>query len=361
LLTGYLSDAAKPHRDKVLDLLRVMDKVPAGRHLLVELRGLAQGGHVPVIDLRADDAKPLGEAVEGTPVWRLPADAVRQHATEIGVPPESRHAPAVFWDLISVRNALVRAAGMSADPLDPVRLQAQFRTELKGGDDPAKTGSAVSKSKSVDEAHPGGLAPHRDSISTIRFVDPRRTSLPDISALPGPYGHDPVASAAGTSPSTPSDPGVAAVAQADAVTQSDLPPSQIVSRQSRLVRWARGSLRWLRGLRQLVRRGRPDNAGGQDPAAPASESSKKRRSATVAALRPTASSDSVSSATVMNGGNAGNAAGRATAPAVTAPTPPTTPTSLEASGEPGLQRDRNRSGHRRVPSDADALLRNIGK
>ncbi|ANN79006.1 hypothetical protein [Bordetella flabilis] len=358
LLTAYLSDAAKPHRDKVLDLLRVMDTAPAGRHLLMELRGLAQGGHVPVIDLRAGDAKPLDEAVEGTPVWRLPADAVRQHAAEVGVPPETQHAPAVFWDLISVRNTLVRLAGTSGEPLDPVQLQARFRTELNGGDDPAKTGSAVSKSKSVDETYPPALALHRASVSTIRVVDPRPTSLPDISALPGPYGQDPVTASARTSPSTPADPGAALATQIDAVTQSDPPPSQTVARQSRLVRWARGSLRWLRGLpglRDLVRRVRPNNATRQDPDATASESSRKRRSATVASLRPTASTDSVSTATVVNGGNAGSAAIPATAPA------PTTPTSPDSSGEPGLQRDRNRSGHRRVPSDADALLRNIGK
>jgi hypothetical protein len=332
LLTAFMTDAAKPHRDKVVDLLRLMETAPTGRQLLMELRALAQGGSTPLIDLRAEGAKPLDEAGDETPVWRLPAEAVRQGAVQIGVPPETQHAPTAFWDLIGVRNALVRLGGTSEAPLDPVQLQAQFRAELKGGDDAGRNGGAGKQAEGG--AQPLDPSLHRASITTIRAAGSRPASLAEGGHLPAAPGAapappaGPVTPGAGTSPSTPTDPATSEL------TQFEPEPTQIASRQLRLVRWARSSLRWLRGL---MRRGRPNRAAKQDPETTVPAAPRNGRSATVATLRPTVPGNPAS------------------------PTAPTTPDTADPSADAAQQRGRNRSGHRRVPSDADALLRDIGK
>jgi hypothetical protein len=128
-LEVILREPAKPYRDRLVELVGLIDKTPTGHKLLDSFRDLAMAGQRPRVDVR-----PARAAVEDTPensrvLWLRP-DILRTQAPEIGVSADEGHAALVLWDLAMVHNGLVSLISPNPEKLDPIALHMTFRREF---------------------------------------------------------------------------------------------------------------------------------------------------------------------------------------------------------------------------------------
>jgi hypothetical protein len=347
LLTVFMAQAATPHRGKVVDLVRLIDSAPTGRQLLDELRTLGQMGLHPIVDVRGQASKPLDEMSGTSRMWWLDADVLEQGAQEIGVPPERRHAPAAFWDLVSTRNALAQLGHSASGALDPVELQARLRAELDSaagaGPQPPIGGDAAMPPPRMPDSRPGtpvGFATGQDADVARPLLGegsshkpashspgpmvpmgptPGPTVLPFTPDIPLVTVTQPGAPGATSTPSTPTHPYEPTVLSFDK-------KGPVVLHMGRLSRWLHSGIRFLRGL--VRRDGRDASTKQGESAADAAAVTRMSRSPSNASVSATGS--------------------------VTPDAP------IPASGSP-VSADRFRPGHRRTESNGDALRRNTMK
>jgi hypothetical protein len=157
-LGAYIAKAAQPHRERLVDVLRVISATSVGHAVLDDFNTLAMQNRTPTVDLLAQgDSALTASATAPATVW-LSRDDMTATAREIGVTPEAEHAPAVLWSLVTSRNALRAAAGLPMKELDPVAVLADFRAEL-----------AAQKEKRhkqpLDSGDAGARGARRDSAS----------------------------------------------------------------------------------------------------------------------------------------------------------------------------------------------------
>lgn len=140
LMTATVAPAVQPYRERLLDILYVVDRTQIGRELLYDIRTLAGRGHHPFVDLAPPRDMPTREASKPHGLF-LSEATLTAPASEIGLAPEVEHAPSVVLRLVQIRNALAaRAQGNHARPvriepidvpMDPIATVVAFRKELQ--------------------------------------------------------------------------------------------------------------------------------------------------------------------------------------------------------------------------------------
>lgn len=160
-LDAYLAHAVKPHRERLVDILRVIENTPSGRTLLDHFRDRALQGNALVVNLLAPGT-PLPEGAAAHDLWLNEAD-LTSHAQQIGVPPEVQYAPSVFQSLSMARMASLDTQHADSTPQhydDPAMqaLQERFRQEmsvhgntLSGRMDRAQTVRAMQSAGSIPD------------------------------------------------------------------------------------------------------------------------------------------------------------------------------------------------------------------
>src|SRR5262245_44125045 len=103
-MDACLAQSAGPHRDQLVNILRVIGDTPTGRTLLDEFHQRSEKNKLPIVVnvLKTGDAPP--PSVMAQHLW-LPENLLIAHAQEVGVRPEVQHAPAVFDELAAALNA----------------------------------------------------------------------------------------------------------------------------------------------------------------------------------------------------------------------------------------------------------------
>lgn len=140
LLAVTLSPTVTPHRERLVDILKVIDRTQTGRELLYDFRTLAKHGQYPCVELADPKEAPQQEAAKPHALF-LNLDTLTAGASEIGLSPEAEHASSVVSRLTEIRNALAlqgqegrlntsRLEALDV-PMDPGVTVAAFRKELE--------------------------------------------------------------------------------------------------------------------------------------------------------------------------------------------------------------------------------------
>lgn len=163
LLLATLFFSATPYRERIVDILRVIQGTQRGRELLHDFRTLAAQGKYPSLDL-ADPGEIPGREADNPQGLFLSQDALTAGASEIGLSPEEEHAPAVVLRLTQIRNFLAlhgqngqsNTSGMDVldVPMDPEATAAVFRQELEAA------AASRSKAAAIDPTVPGRSEQH---------------------------------------------------------------------------------------------------------------------------------------------------------------------------------------------------------
>lgn len=139
LLTATLFPTVKPHRPRIVDMLRVIEATQTGRELLHDLRRLAERDRHPTIEL-ANGRDTSRREAEKPHCLCLAEDMLTAGASAIGLAPEVEHAPSMLMRLVQIRNALAERSAESrytTSPttvldvwMDPVGTVVKLRNEL---------------------------------------------------------------------------------------------------------------------------------------------------------------------------------------------------------------------------------------
>lgn len=177
LLTATLFPTVKPHRPRIIDMLRVIHATQTGRELLHDFHRLAARGRHPTIELSYGSDTSRKEA-EKPHCLCLAHDTLTAGASAIGLAPEVEHAPSMLLRLTHIRNTLAERSPESrytTSPtdvldvwMDPVITAVNFRKEL-----------AVHQAASTTAQAASG---RRDSVSAPLIVN-RDGSDPDTPVV----------------------------------------------------------------------------------------------------------------------------------------------------------------------------------
>jgi hypothetical protein len=132
-LNAYLAQSVKPHRDRLVDILRVIDGTTTGHELLDYFRDRASLNNVPMVNLLPPGAE-VPDSAAAHDVW-LKEEALTGHAQEIGVSPETEYAPSVFQSLSITRAAVLVRNYIDGSHKDLAAMQARSRAELNASGD----------------------------------------------------------------------------------------------------------------------------------------------------------------------------------------------------------------------------------
>ncbi|HTK01409.1 MAG TPA: hypothetical protein VL522_17385 [Bordetella sp.] len=244
-LDAYLAQPVKPHRDRLVDILRVINGTQTGHELLDYFRDRASLNNVPTVNLLAPGAE-VPDSSAAHDVW-LKEEALTGHAQEIGVSPETEYAPSVFQSLSITRAAVLVRNYIDGSHKDLAAMQARFLAELNASGDPlsARADRAATievlrldaqRTQAMSKLSPGG-----DSHTAP--TDPR------------PDGETPDNSSLSQLPATAAVSSVTTLVASDGTRNDDEAAAAIKrtkSARQRMTQWAGRPLRAIGGL--LARR-----------------------------------------------------------------------------------------------------------
>ncbi|CAM3528037.1 hypothetical protein BOSP111201_10340 [Bordetella sputigena] len=130
LLDVYLAQSVKEagYRERLIDILGVIDRTSGGRAVLEYFRERARENRPLAVNLLAPGTA-VAPDLASQDLW-LPKDVLTAPAPDIGVTPEEHYAPAVFHALLVARNARVVEQYTEQTGHDLAETHARFVKEL---------------------------------------------------------------------------------------------------------------------------------------------------------------------------------------------------------------------------------------
>ncbi|ARP80671.1 hypothetical protein CAL12_07340 [Bordetella genomosp. 8] len=131
-LDVYLAQSVRDAgcRERLIDILGVIDAMPSGHEVLEYFRERARQDHPLAVHLLSSDA-PVARDLASRDLW-LSLDVLTAPAPDIGVPPERHYAAAVFQALLAARNACIVEQYANQSGQDLAETHRKFVNELAG-------------------------------------------------------------------------------------------------------------------------------------------------------------------------------------------------------------------------------------